>query len=126
MSGQSSSVNRVSVRGRREVRPIEFRRLIAVPAGSGYAQFVGRVGALAVALGVGAAVASVPVALADTTGSGGSTGSSDSSSSSSAPKSAAPSRGAGRAGRAGFFRRCCRCFDGGAARVGRHLCRFGE
>jgi hypothetical protein len=104
MSVESSSFGRVSVRGgRREVRPIEFRRLIAAPVGSGYSQFVGRVGALAVALGVGAAVASMPMALADTTGSGGSTGSSDSSSSdsSSAPKSAAPSRGAARAGRGG-------------------------
>ena len=40
-----------------------------------YARYVGRVGALAVALGVGSAVAAIPVALADTTGSAGSTGS---------------------------------------------------
>lgn len=51
------------------------------PAASGYSRYVGRVGALAVGLGVGAAVASMPaVAFADTTGSAGSTGSSSSAS----------------------------------------------
>ena len=49
------------------------------PAVAGHAGYVGRVGALAVALGIGAAIGSVPgVAFADTTGSGGSTGSSSS------------------------------------------------
>ena len=70
------------VRGR--VRTIEYRRRAAVALEvpeSGFARYVGRVGALAVALGVGAAVAAVPVAFADTTGSSGSSGSSDSSAS---------------------------------------------
>ncbi|MBU3707459.1 MAG: hypothetical protein FGM50_12395, partial [Mycobacterium sp.] len=50
-------------------------------AAYGYARYVGRVGALAVALGVGAAVVSMPAAFADTTGSAGSAGSTESSSS---------------------------------------------
>ncbi len=63
------------------------------PAGPGYCRYVGRVGALAVALGVGAAVASMPaVALADTTGS---SGSSSSTSSSAGSSSSSSSRGAG-------------------------------
>ncbi|MDY6996934.1 MAG: hypothetical protein SW019_10080 [Actinomycetota bacterium] len=50
------------------------------PSSVGYSHYVGRVGALAVALGLGAAVASMPaVALADTTKSPGSTQSSSSS-----------------------------------------------
>ena len=53
------------------------------PVASGYARYVGRVGALAVALGVGAAVVSMPAAFADTTGSAGSAGNTESSSSSS-------------------------------------------
>ena len=64
------------------------------PAGSGYSRYVVRVGALSVALGVGAAIASMPaVAFADETGSGGSTGSSSSGSSGSS--SGASSEGAG-------------------------------
>jgi hypothetical protein len=48
-------------------------------AGSGFGRSVGRVGALAVALGIGAAVVALPgLAAADTTGSEGSTGSSSS------------------------------------------------
>jgi len=50
-------------------------------ATTSYAGYVGRVGALAVAVGVGAAVASMPVAFADTTGSAGSRGSSSADSS---------------------------------------------
>lgn len=46
----------------------------AQPA-AGYARYVGRVGLLAVALGIGAAVASMPLASADSTGSAGSSGS---------------------------------------------------
>jgi hypothetical protein len=77
----SSSVGRVSGRGgRREVRAIEFRRLTPEASGSVYARYVGRVGALAVALGVGAAVVSMPMAFADRQGSDGSTGSSSSGS----------------------------------------------
>lgn len=49
---------------------------------TGAARYVGRVGALAVALGVGAAVASMPVAFADPTGSDGSTGTASSNPSS--------------------------------------------
>ena len=60
---------------------------------------VGRVGALAVALGVGSAVAAMPVAFADTRGSAGSSGSgvSDPSSGSSSVSSAAPVRRTSRA-----------------------------
>ena len=62
-------------------------------------RYVGRVGALAVALGVGAAIASMPaVAFADATGSADSAGSSSSSSSSEAGSSgagAAPTSAAG-------------------------------
>ena len=42
-----------------------------------HARYVGRVGALALALGVGVAIAAMPVGYADTRGSGGSAGSSD-------------------------------------------------
>jgi hypothetical protein len=81
-SSSSSSVGRVSGGGgRREARPIEFRRVIPEASGSVCARYVGRVGALAVALGVGAAVVSMPVAFADRQGSDGSTGSSSESSS---------------------------------------------
>jgi len=62
----------------------------------GYGRFVGRVGALAVALGVGAAVAAMPaVASADSTGSRGAAGSpeADTGSSESAPRSSARSGG---------------------------------
>ena len=55
------------------VRRIESgARVLPKVATSGYAGYVGRVGGLALALGIGAAMASVPgVAFADTTGSGG-------------------------------------------------------
>ncbi len=46
--------------------------------GSGVGRFVGRVGALAVALGVGAAVVSMPLAFADRRGPDGATGSAES------------------------------------------------
>lgn len=71
-------------------------RVLSAPAVSAHAGYVGRVGALAVALGIGAAIASVPgVAFADTTGSAGSGGSSagtgsDSSSAGSATVSSSP------------------------------------
>ena len=60
----------------------------AVPTGppSAHSSYVGRVAALAVALGVGVAIASMPaVASADTTGSGGSAGSSSSSQAGASP-----------------------------------------
>ena len=76
MFGFSVSSSARDGRHRRPVRGrvIEYRRRAvsateSVPAG--YARYIGRVGALAVALGVGSAVAPVPVALADTTGSAG-------------------------------------------------------
>ena len=69
------------------------------PAGVG--RFVGRVGALAVALGIGAAVASAPGALADTTGAGGTAGASDPASATDASPTAAtrPDRGGPARGR---------------------------
>lgn len=68
--------------GRSWLRSIEFSRTVPQDPTQGYARYVGRVGALAIALGVGSAVASMPVAFADTAGSAGS--STDASSSSSA------------------------------------------
>ena len=56
------------------VRVIEFaRRVTASPdsLSANYSRHIGRVGALAVALGVGAAIASMPIASADSSGSGG-------------------------------------------------------
>ena len=80
MSASNSlhTVNQHRTTPRRGVRVIEgrHRAMPLHPSLSGYARCVGRVGALAVALGVGAAIGSMPVAFADTTGSGGSTGSS--------------------------------------------------
>gem|GEM_PF-6355182 len=57
------------------MRPIESGAGVSPkPAWLGYSRYVGSVGALAVALGVGAAIASMPaVAFADETGPGGST-----------------------------------------------------
>ena len=66
------------------------------PAASSYARYVGRVGALAVALGVGAAVVSMPAAFADTTGSAGSTGNADASSTSSTGATKSSSRSGAR------------------------------
>ena len=59
----------------RTVRIRSSQPVVQKPASSGYARYVGRVGALAFAMGVGAGIASMPTAFADTTGSGGSTGS---------------------------------------------------
>ena len=57
------------------MRAIEYEsRLRAVPVGPAYARYIGRVGALAVALGVGSAIAAMPASFADTNGSAGSTG----------------------------------------------------
>ena len=50
-------------------------RSIGTSVGGGYVRYVGRVGALAVALGVGSAVAAMPVAFADEVGSPGAAGS---------------------------------------------------
>jgi len=86
-SGDRSSVG--SGRGRQVITGVGVRRIkyggVTVPKAppSVYSVYVGRVGALAVALGVGAAIASMPaIAFADTTGSGGSTNAISSSSSS--------------------------------------------
>lgn len=64
---------------------------------SGHARYVGRVGALALALGIGAAVVSGPVALADTAGSAPSDDGSTTASAPASRTSAPP--GARRAGR---------------------------
>ena len=79
-----------------QVRAIEYRgRALIEPAG--YARYVGRVGVLAIALGVGSAIAAAPMAFADTTGSAGSTGSAVSDSPSiSATSTKMPSRGPSR------------------------------
>ncbi len=75
--------------GRGPARPVVSSR---------YADYVGRVGALAVILGVGAAIVSLPaVALADTTGSAGSTDSSNSSSGSDSSGSQSGSESPGSA-----------------------------
>jgi hypothetical protein len=69
-------------------------RVVSAEPTAGYARYVGRVAGLAVALGVGAAIASMPaVAFADTTGSGGSEGSSSAGSASSSSGSDASSGG---------------------------------
>ena len=72
----SQTVEQHRSRPRSGVRVIEYGRRAAPvePSLPGYARCVGRVGALAIALGVGAAIASMPVAFA-TTGSEGSSGS---------------------------------------------------
>ena len=62
------------------VRSIEYGRRAPHSPAPGYAKYVGRVGALAVALGVGSGLAAMPLAFADTTGSAGSTGSTSSGS----------------------------------------------
>ena len=70
-SASSVPVSRSGRAPKRHVRAIEYGRqtvAAAESAASGYARYVGRVGALAVALGVGSAIVAVPVALADTTG----------------------------------------------------------
>ena len=51
-----------------QVRAIEYGRRAPQSLPSGYAKYVGRVGALALALGVGSGIAAMPVAFADTTG----------------------------------------------------------
>ena len=85
------------------VRSTEFGCLaLTGPASRGLAAHVGRVGALAVALGVGSAVVAVPVALADATGSSDSastTSSGSGSTTSSGSGSTKASRGAARTGR---------------------------
>ena len=70
---QNSSSPEVGSAGRG--RPMSVERAVVLPEVSGYARYVGRVGALAVTLGVGAALVAMPVAFADTRGSGGSSGS---------------------------------------------------
>ena len=85
---QSDSRTAGSNKGR--VRAIEFaRRAVKTPetVSPNYSRYIGRVGALAFALGIGSAIAAMPVAFADETGSAGSTGvsSSDTSTSTKAP-----------------------------------------
>ena len=81
---------RRSSKGR--VRAIEYARRAVTGTESSsptYARCIGRVGALAVALGVGSGLGSLPMAFADTTGSAGSSGSSAADSSTSSRKSTA-------------------------------------
>ena len=85
---QSDSRTAGSNKGR--VRAIEFaRRAVKTPetVSPNYSRYIGRVGALAFAFGIGSAIAAMPVAFADETGSAGSTGvsSSDSNTSTKAP-----------------------------------------
>ena len=102
MSGSNPSVSSVArhrrtSRGR--VRTIEYRRRsvsATEPGALGVASYVGRVGALAVALGVGSAISPMALVAADTTGSAGSTGSGSDSPTSSTPSSAPSSRGPAR------------------------------
>ena len=104
-SFQSAGRHRRTSRGR--VRGIEYsRRAVTAEesgtAGSATARYVGRVGALAVAFGVGSAAAAMPLAFADTTGSGGSTGSNaDSSAGASSSSSSSSSRAESRQPRRG-------------------------
>lgn len=75
-----------------EVQRIEYRRADSNPLAPKHpAGYVGRVGALAVALGVGSAVVAMPMAFADQDGSPGSTGSSSTAASPSSPGQAAKS-----------------------------------
>ncbi len=68
-------------------RPVELDKCPSAVMAS----YVGRVGALAVALGVGSAVVALPLAFADSTGSDGSTANAVEESSSSNPSSSNPS-----------------------------------
>ena len=93
-SSQSTGSTRRSSKGK--VRDIEYSRKAVTatsPAAPSYARYVGRVGALALALGVGSAFAAMPIAFADTTGSAGSSGSESSASSSAPAKSSATRSG---------------------------------
>ncbi len=100
------------------VRVIEYGRRAASlePSLSGYARCVGRVGALAIALGIGAAIASMPVAFA-TTGSEGSTGSSSDGSSSTGSASGSGSRDGSSAGTSGST---AGATDGASKSAGQH------
>ena len=80
------------------LRDIEFDRWYALQPTVRVAWHVGRVGALAVALGIGSAAVSMPLVYADTTGSAGSTADASSpSQSSSSASSSSPSSGTDRA-----------------------------
>ncbi|MEI7546184.1 MAG: hypothetical protein WCJ53_15330, partial [Mycobacteriaceae bacterium] len=88
------------------VRAIEYSRRVESVTAPRFAKYVGRVGALAVALGVGSGLAAMPLAFADTTGSAGSAGSGSSDSSASAPagsstKASAPARRSARGSASG-------------------------
>jgi len=80
MRASANGKNQATATGARPARrPITVVRSAQEPVMPGYARHIGRVGALAVSLGIGAAIVAMPVVYADTRGSGGSTGSSDSS-----------------------------------------------
>lgn len=87
---------RRSSKGR--VRAIEYARRAVTgtePSSPTYARYIGRVGALAVALGVGSGLGSLPMAFADTTGSAGSSAADSSTSSRKSTAARAP-RNSGR------------------------------
>lgn len=77
--GMSQGTSRMAGIDRpRAIRPVGGPRPQMTVAGT-YTSYIGRVGALAVALGIGAAVVAFPVsAFADSSGSAGSSGSSSS------------------------------------------------
>jgi len=83
--------------GKSPVPAIEYGRgelALHWPTATGYAHYIGRVGALAVALGVGAALASTPaLAFAYDAGSPGSTSSASSSATGSSPSTTHPGSG---------------------------------
>ncbi len=95
--GSSQTVEQHQIRPKTGVRVIVSGRRAASlePTLSRYALYVGRVGALAVALGAGVVIASMPVASA-TTGSEGSTDSSSGGSETSAAGSGSAGSGSGR------------------------------
>ena len=95
-SPMSDSRNERSPKGR--VRAIEYaRRAVAAPesVSTNHSRYIGRVGALAFALGIGSAVLAMPMAFADETGSAGSTGvnASDAEGTTTAPARRGPARG---------------------------------
>jgi len=91
---------RLPVKSESSLRPIECGHRInrvREPSSFSYSRCVGRVGALALALGIGSGFAAMPMAFADTTGSAGATGAgpagaSGRSDSSASPRTQSPAR----------------------------------
>ena len=100
----------------------------ATAPASGGARYIGRVGALAVALGVGSAIAAMPSAFADSPGSDGSAGSDPASSRSSASPQRDRDRSSAssaRAGKAATAPKQGRASESGADRAGETTPRAG-